>query len=85
MGTALATDRLVDALEREVVERVAAEPDALALYVENGAGSITEIVRLLEAGGIQVGAITVSRPSMDDVFLQATGRRLEGAKEEVSA
>jgi hypothetical protein len=27
-----------------------------------------------------VGAITVSRPSLDDVFLQATGRRLEGAE-----
>ncbi|MEA2297335.1 MAG: type transport system ATP-binding protein [Solirubrobacteraceae bacterium] len=67
------------------LERVAAEPDGLVLYVEDGAGSIAEIVRLLEAGGIRVGAITVSRPSLDDVFLQATGRRLEGAKEEVTA
>jgi ABC-2 type transport system ATP-binding protein len=49
--------------------------------VENGPGSIAEIVRLLEGRGIRVGAITVSRPSLDDVFLQATGRRLEGAKE----
>jgi hypothetical protein len=24
----------------------------------------------------------VSRPSLDDVFLQATGRRIEGAEEE---
>jgi ABC-2 type transport system ATP-binding protein len=67
------------------LERVVAEPDALALYVDDGAGSIVEIVRLLEGRGIRVGAITVSRPSLDDVFLQATGRRLEGAKEEESA
>jgi ABC-2 type transport system ATP-binding protein len=80
---AAATARAVGELEG--LERVMAEPDALALYVENGAGSITEIVRLLEGGGIQVGAITVSRPSLDDVFLQATGRRLEGAEEEKSA
>ncbi len=46
---------------------------------------MTEIVRLLEAAGIRVGAITVSRPSLDDVFLQATGRRLEGAKEAQAA
>jgi len=75
-----ATEHAVNGLEG--LERVVAEPDALALYVEDGAGSIAEIVRLLEGAGIRVGAITVSRPSLDDVFLQATGRRLEGAKEE---
>ena len=66
------------------LERVAAGPDAVALYVEDGAGSITEIVRLLEGARIRVGAITVSRPSLDDVFLQATGRRLEGAEKKES-
>ena len=64
------------------LERVAAEPDALALYVEDGAGSIAEIVLRLNGAQIQVGAISVARPSLDDVFLQATGRRLEGAGEE---
>jgi ABC-2 type transport system ATP-binding protein len=60
------------------LERVVPEPQALALYVENGAGSIAEIVRRLDAAGIIPGAISVSRPSLDDVFLKATGRRLEG-------
>jgi ABC-2 type transport system ATP-binding protein len=60
------------------LERVVAEPDALALYVDDGAGSIAEIVRRLDGDRIQVGAIAVARPSLDDVFLQATGRRLEG-------
>ena len=64
------------------LERVVAEPDQLALYVEDGAGSIAEIVRRLDRAGIQVGAIAVSRPTLDDVFLQATGRRLEGAEEQ---
>jgi ABC-2 type transport system ATP-binding protein len=67
------------------LERVVAEADALALYLEDGAGSIAEIVRRLDRGGIRVGAIAVSRPSLDDVFLQATGRRLEGAEEEQAA
>jgi ABC-2 type transport system ATP-binding protein len=48
------------------------------VYVEDGAGSIPEIVRLLERDQIAIGAISVSRPSLDDVFLEATGRRLEG-------
>jgi ABC-2 type transport system ATP-binding protein len=82
-GDAAATEAAVRGLAG--LERVVTEADALALYVEDGAGSIAEIVRLIEAGGIRVGAITVSRPSLDDVFLQATGRRLEGAKEEVIA
>jgi ABC-2 type transport system ATP-binding protein len=64
------------------LERVVAEPDALALYVENGPSSIAEIVRRLDGEGISAGAISVSRPSLDDVFLQATGRRLEGDEEE---
>jgi ABC-2 type transport system ATP-binding protein len=66
------------------LERVVAEPDALALYVENGPASIAEIVRRLDGEGISAGAISVSRPSLDDVFLQATGRRLEGDEEEAA-
>jgi ABC-2 type transport system ATP-binding protein len=60
------------------LERIVAEPHALALYVTDGASSIPEIVRRLDRDGIEVGAISVSRPTLDDVFLDATGRRLEG-------
>jgi ABC-2 type transport system ATP-binding protein len=71
------------------LERVVAEPEALALYVENGASSIAEIVRRLDRDRVQVGAISVARPSLDDVFLQATGRRLRDEEsagtEEVAA
>ncbi|MDX6697003.1 MAG: type transport system ATP-binding protein [Solirubrobacteraceae bacterium] len=63
------------------LERVVAEPDQLALYLQDGAGSIAEIVRRLDRAGTRVGAISVARPTLDDVFLQATGRRLEGATE----
>jgi ABC-2 type transport system ATP-binding protein len=72
------------------LERVVVEPDALALYIEDGASAIAEIVRRLDAERIRFGAIAVSRPTLDDVFLEATGRRLEGdeqprAAEEVAA
>jgi ABC-2 type transport system ATP-binding protein len=59
------------------LERVVEEPNALALYLQDGASSIAEIVRRLEGERIRVGAISVARPSLDDVFLRATGRRLE--------
>jgi ABC-2 type transport system ATP-binding protein len=67
------------------LDRVIAEQDELALFVEDGASSIAEIVRRLDAGDVEVGAISVSRPSLDDVFLEATGRRLEGAEQEQDA
>jgi ABC-2 type transport system ATP-binding protein len=63
------------------LERVVAERDALALYVADGASSIAEIVRRLDRDSIEVGAISVSRPTLDDVFLSATGRRLEGQEQ----
>ena len=65
------------------LERVLPEPDGLALYVENGAALIPEVVRRLDREGIDAGAISVSRPSLDDVFLRATGRRLEEGDEEL--
>jgi ABC-2 type transport system ATP-binding protein len=64
------------------LDHVVAEPDALALFVEDGASSIAQIVRRLDSADVEVGAISVSRPSLDDVFLEATGRRLEGAQQE---
>jgi ABC-2 type transport system ATP-binding protein len=67
------------------LERVMPEPGALALYVEDGASSIAEIVRRLDRDQIQVGAISVARPSLDDVFLKATGRRLEGEEQSEDA
>ena len=61
------------------------EPGALALYVADGANSIAEIVRRLDRDRIEVGAISVARPSLDDVFLNATGRRLEGQEQSQEA
>jgi len=63
------------------LDRVVVERDALALYVKDGPALLAEVVRRLDRDGIRVGAISVARPSLDDVFLQATGRRLEGDAE----
>jgi ABC-2 type transport system ATP-binding protein len=60
------------------LERVVVEAGGLALYVDDGPGSIAEIVRRLEREEIPTGPISLARPSLDDVFLKATGRRLEG-------
>ena len=63
------------------VQQIVEERDALALYVDNGAEAIPALVRLLDKAGVTASALSVARPTLDDVFLKATGRRLEGDDE----
>jgi ABC-2 type transport system ATP-binding protein len=64
------------------LERVVSEREALALYVDDGPASVAEVVRRLDRASIRTSSIAVARPTLDDVFLRATGRRLEGDGEE---
>jgi ABC-2 type transport system ATP-binding protein len=48
----------------------------LHLYVERGDEDLPAIIRLLDAQGIVLKEIEFARPSLDDVFLQKTGRSL---------
>jgi len=42
--------------------------------VDNGASAVPSVLAALEAAGAPVASITVARPSLDDVYLQYTGR-----------
>jgi ABC-2 type transport system ATP-binding protein len=64
------------------VEKVVDSDGGLAIYVDNGGAAVPGLLRELDQRDIDVASISVSRPSLDDVFLQATGRRLEGADDE---
>jgi len=57
-------------------EPLVAEADAIRVYVDQGRTAIPLIFRVLEGGGMGVRAISMSRPSLDDVFLRRTGRSL---------
>lgn len=57
---------------REVQEDV----DSLRVYVENGEKTLPGVLRVLDGGGCKVQTISMARPSLDDVFLQQTGRSL---------
>jgi ABC-2 type transport system ATP-binding protein len=59
--------------------------DTLRLAVRNGTESLPEIFDLLRARGVGLEAVSLSQPSLDDVFLRQTGRSLRDAGEEVSA
>ena len=41
---------------------------------------MAEVVRALDDAGVTVSHLELDLPSLDDVFADATGRRLEGAE-----
>ncbi len=71
-------DRVLAVLER-FGERVPASREAVAVRLRGGADQLTDIVRALDADGLRVADIDLRAPSLDDVFLEKTGRHLEGS------
>ncbi len=74
-------DRVQGVLDR-FGERVPAAEGAVAVRLEGGAEQLTDIVRALDGEGLRVANLELHAPSLDDVFLEQTGRHLEGAGEE---
>jgi ABC-2 type transport system ATP-binding protein len=68
---------------QRVLERVGAreqtllEPRTLVARVENGGRALPGILAALDAEGVGVAAVSVSRPTLDDVYLHFTGRSFE--------
>jgi len=55
---------------------------SVAVRVAGGSASLAEVVRALDAEGIEVAHLQLHAPTLDDVFLAKTGRTLEGAGED---
>lgn len=64
------------------VDHVVDTEGGVAAYVTNGAAAVPLVVRALDEAGVEVGTISISRPTLDDVFLAATGRSLEERSEQ---
>jgi len=73
-------ERLSTILSRFGTE-TAARPGAAAVQLD-GRGSLADVVRALDQEDLRAAAINLHSPSLDDVFLAKTGRKLEGAAEE---
>ena len=52
------------------------EDGTIRLYVDRGESAMPAILRLLDGAGLELKTITLTRPSLDDVFLRQTGRSL---------
>ena len=58
---------------------------ALGVGLRGGASQVTDVVRKLDVAGVHVQHLEITEPSLDDVFAEATGYRLEGADNAPSA
>ncbi len=63
-------------------EPAAASPKSVAVRLASGAEQLADVVRALDADEIEVGDLQLHQPSLDDVFLQQTGRSLEGDEDQ---
>ncbi|HVF01492.1 MAG TPA: ATP-binding cassette domain-containing protein [Rubrobacteraceae bacterium] len=59
-------------------EEIAAQPGAVAVRLDGGAGDLADVVRAFDSEDVRVTNLRLDEPSLDDVFLEKTGRSLEG-------
>jgi ABC-2 type transport system ATP-binding protein len=55
---------------------------AVTVQLPGGESQLAEIVRVLDQAQLKVASLALHQPSLDDVFIAKTGRKLEGAGEE---
>jgi ABC-2 type transport system ATP-binding protein len=70
---------LVEALDG--VHEVKLEGRRMYARVDRGAEAVPTILATLDGAGVGVAAVTVSRPSLDDVYLHYTGREFRSDDE----
>jgi ABC-2 type transport system ATP-binding protein len=58
------------------VREIAATDGTLHVTVDEGAVAVAPLLRALDTAGLHPTTVSVSRPSLDDVFLTLTGRSL---------
>ncbi|TDW89823.1 ABC-2 type transport system ATP-binding protein [Kribbella pratensis] len=77
------TDGTVRALLGQLpgIGEIVVEGNTLRARVDRGATAVPAVLGALEDKAIPVVAVTVSRPSLDDVYLQHTGRSFRVAEE----
>jgi ABC-2 type transport system ATP-binding protein len=63
-------------------EPTGATPNGVAVRLRSGADGLADVVRALDAEGLELSHLQLHAPSLDDVFLEKTGRSLEGAAEQ---
>jgi ABC-2 type transport system ATP-binding protein len=76
-GDAAPPDELVKAIEKmPSVKQVVRVREALDITAEKDPAAVSKIVETVTANGRALASVTYRRPTLDDVFVRATGRAL---------
>jgi ABC-2 type transport system ATP-binding protein len=62
--------------DQPIVREVSSVDGTLRLTVERGEAALPALLRVLDAAGLTLESVNLSRPTLDDVFLTLTGRSL---------
>jgi daunorubicin resistance ABC transporter ATP-binding subunit len=65
--------RALELLRGRLADRLDLEDRTVRLTADGGAHVLVEVLRLLDANGVEPSALGVREPSLDDVFLALTG------------
>ncbi len=76
--------RAASVLEQLCPDRRLAGGDLLC-YFATAAGRLPGLIRALDEAGVDLEGLTVSEPTLDDVFLQATGHRMSSKEQDAAA
>jgi ABC-2 type transport system ATP-binding protein len=75
--------RVVRALDQVPgISEASVDGRELHARAENGARAVPAVLQALETNGIPVAAVTVARPSLEDVYLRYAGRTFQAAETE---
>jgi ABC-2 type transport system ATP-binding protein len=58
------------------VKRAGSFDEGISVHAENGGATLLDIVRLMDAEKFPIHEVALSHPTLDEVFLQHTGRQM---------
>jgi ABC-2 type transport system ATP-binding protein len=59
----------------DMVQKMQVDRNTLRLYLPNAANAVPAVVTRLQAAHLDLVSLTLTQPTLDDVFLQVTGQR----------
>lgn len=71
------TSKALEVVNKYASKKITSEERILKIPVKQGSKGLLDIVRALDAAKIHPEAVSLHRPSLDDVFLSITGKKAE--------
>ncbi len=60
-----------------MANRIQTDGNVLRLYLKQAAAAVPAVVNRLQEAHLEIVSLTLTQPTLDDVFLQVTGQRFE--------